>query len=249
MVYQEQIIQILQRVAGYSAGEADLVRKAIGKKKRDIMQVEEPKFLAGSHKQGLSDNEAKELWSLIQPFADYSFPKAHAACYAQIAYWTAYLKAHYRDAFMAAVMTTDYDNIDRLAIEINDCRRNGLEVLPPDVNESFVEFGIVPGSDQIRFGFKAIKNVGSAAAEEIVRARGDKPFTSIEDYLTRVNSKIANKKSLESLIKTGAFDKFPDRETLLSNIELMVAFAAKFQKQLISNQLTLFLKKSQPIPH
>lgn len=240
MVYQEQIIQILQRVAGYSAGEADLVRKAIGKKKRDIMQAEEPKFMAGSLKQGLNKTQAKELWSQIQPFADYSFPKAHAACYAQIAYWTAYLKANYRDAFMAAVMTTDYDNIDRLATFINDCRHSGIEVLSPDINESFVEFGIVPGQNQIRFGFKAIKNVGSSAAEEIVRARGDKPFTSIEDYLTRVNAKIANKKSLESLIKTGAFDKFYDRETLLNNIELMVAYASKFQKQLISNQLTLF---------
>ncbi len=240
MVYQEQIIQILQRVAGYSAGEADLVRKAIGKKKRDIMQAEEPKFMAGSLKQGLNEGQAKELWSQIQPFADYSFPKAHAACYAQIAYWTAYLKAHYRDAFMAALMTTDYDNIDRLAIEINDCRHNGIEVLSPDINESFVEFGIVPGASQIRFGLKAVKNVGSAAAEEIERARAGKPFTSIEDYLTRVNAKIVNKKSLESLIKTGAFDKFYDRGTLLKNIELMVAYASKFQKQLSSNQLTLF---------
>ena len=240
MVYQEQITQMLQKVAGYSAGEADLVRKAIGKKKRDIMEAEEPKFMAGSLKQGLTQSQAKQLWSQIQPFADYSFPKAHAACYAQIAYWTAYLKAHYRDAFMAAVMTTDYDNIDRLAIEINDCRHSGIEVLSPDINESFEEFGIVPEKNQIRFGFKAIKNVGSAAAEEIVRARGDKPFTSIEDYLTRVNTKIANKKSLESLIKTGAFDKFYDRETLLNNIELMIAYASKFQKQLISNQLTLF---------
>ncbi|HEY1644882.1 MAG TPA: DNA polymerase III subunit alpha, partial [Candidatus Saccharimonadales bacterium] len=168
MVYQEQIVQMLQRVAGYSAGEADLVRKAIGKKKRDIMQAEEPKFLAGALKEGLSEAQAKQLWSQIQPFADYSFPKAHATCYAQIAYWTAYLKAHYPEAFMAALMTTDFDNIDRLAIEIADCRNLGIEVLQPDINESFVEFGIVPDKKQIRFGFKAIKNVGTAAAEEIV---------------------------------------------------------------------------------
>lgn len=245
MVYQEQIIQILQRVANYSAGEADLVRKAIGKKKRDIMQAEEPKFIEGSLKQGLSEKQAKELWSQIQPFADYSFPKAHATCYAQISYWTAYLKAHYPDTFMAALMTTDYDNIDRLAIEIAECRHIGIEVLPPDINESFVEFGIVPEKNQIRFGLKAIKNVGTAAAEAIVEARGDEPFKSLEDYLVRVNPRIVNKKALESLIKTGAFDCFYERNILLNNIDLMVAFAAKHQKQLESNQLNLFTESSE----
>ncbi|MCA9327647.1 DNA polymerase III subunit alpha, partial [Candidatus Saccharibacteria bacterium] len=137
MVYQEQIIQLLQLVAGYSAGEADLVRKAIGKKKRDIMKSEEPKFIAGCVKQGLTESQAKQLWNQIQPFADYSFNKAHATCYAQIAYWTAYLKANYPAAFMAALMTSDFDDTDRLAIEIAECKHMGLEVLPPDVNESF----------------------------------------------------------------------------------------------------------------
>jgi len=240
MVYQEQIIQLLQRVAGYSAGEADLVRKAIGKKKREIMQAEEPKFMAGSLKQGLSEKQAKQLWAQIQPFADYSFPKAHATSYAQISYWTAYLKAHYPDAFMAALMTGDYDNIDRLAIEISECRHIGIEVLPPDINESFEEFGIVPGKNKIRFGLKAIKNVGTAAAIEIVEARGDKPFASIEDYLTRVNPRIVNRKAVESLIKTGAFDRFYDRERLLDNLELMLTYAGKYQKQVESNQLNLF---------
>ncbi len=240
MVYQEQIIQLLQRVAGYSAGEADLVRKAIGKKKRDILQGEEPKFIDGSLRQGLTEKQAKELWSQIQPFADYSFPKAHATCYAQISYWTAYLKAHYPDAFMAALMTTDYDNIDRLAIEIAECRHIGIEVLAPDINESFVEFGIVPKKNQIRFGFKAIKNVGAAAAEAIVEARGENPFTSLEDYLTRVNARIVNKKALESLIKTGAFDRFYERSVLLKNIDLLIAYAAKHQKVVESKQLNLF---------
>jgi DNA polymerase III subunit alpha len=240
MVYQEQITQILQRVAGYSAGEADLVRKAIGKKKRDIMEAEHPKFMAGSLKQGLTEAQANQLWSQIQPFADYSFPKAHATAYAQIAYWTAYLKAHYPEAFMAALMSTDYDNIDRLAIEIAECRHIGIEVLPPDINESFVEFGIVPGQKQIRFGLKAIKNVGTAAAEAIVEARGDEPFKDLEDYLGRVNSRAANKKALESLIKTGAFDSFYDRQVLLDNLELMSAYTSKLQKQLESNQLNLF---------
>ena len=249
MVYQEQIIQILQRVAGYSAGEADLVRKAIGKKKRDIMQAEEPKFMSSSLKQGLSEKQAKELWSQIQPFADYSFPKAHATSYAQISYWTAYLKAHYPDAFMAALMTADYDNIDRLAIEINECNHLGIEVLLPDISESFEEFGIIAGQNKIRFGLKAIKNVGTAAAEEIVRARGDKPFTSIEDYLTRVNPRIVNKKALESLIKTGAFDRFYERQLLLDNLELMLVYASKFQKQVESNQLNLFNEASSDSSH
>ncbi|MEI9914385.1 MAG: OB-fold nucleic acid binding domain-containing protein [Candidatus Saccharibacteria bacterium] len=240
MVYQEQVTKLLQLVAGYSAGEADLVRKAIGKKKRDILQAEEPKFMAGSLKQGLSEKQANQLWAQIQPFADYSFPKAHATCYAQIAYWTAYLKAHYPDAFMAALMTTDYDNIDRLAIEIAECGHIGIEVLPPDVNESFVEFGIVPTQNQIRFGLKAIKNVGTAAADAIVQARGEVAFSSLEDYLTRVNARVVNKKALESLIKTGAFDRFYERQLLLNNIDLMVAYASKQQKQIQSNQLNLF---------
>lgn len=244
MVYQEQIIQILQRLAGYSPGEADLVRKAIGKKKRDILQAEEPKFIAGAISKGLSEKLAKKLWSQIQPFADYSFPKAHATCYAQISYWTAYLKAHYPEAFMAALMTTDYDNIDRLAIEISECRHLNIDVLPPDINESFAEFGIVPGKKQIRFGFKAIKNVGTAAADAIVEARGDKPFASLEDYLTRVNGHIVNKKALESLIKTGAFDRFYDRNQLLENIDLLTAYTNKNQKLLESNQLNLFTDES-----
>jgi DNA polymerase-3 subunit alpha len=240
MVYQEQIIQLLQMVAGYSAGEADLVRKAIGKKNRDIMTAEEPKFIEGCIKQGLTKEQAITLWAQIQPFADYSFNKAHATCYAQIAYWTAYLKAHYPQEFMAALLTSDFDDIDRLAIEINECTHMGLTVLAPDVNESFIEFAVVPGDNKIRFGLKAIKNVGSAAAQEIVRVREEGKFLSLEDYLTRVNSKIVNRKGLESLIKTGAFDSFSDRQVLLNNLDLVVAFASKQQKLADSKQLDLF---------
>jgi DNA polymerase-3 subunit alpha len=240
MVYQEQIIQLLQLVAGYTAGEADLVRKAIGKKKRDIMQAEEPRFIEGCIKQGLTKKDAQQLWAQIQPFADYSFNKAHATCYAQISYWTAYLKAHYPAEFMAAVMTSDFDNTDRLAIEITECKHMGLTVLPPDVNESFVEFAVVPGKQQIRFGMAAIKNVGTGAVEEILRARHESPFENLEDFLARVNSGIVNRKTMESLIKAGAFDRFGGRSTLLYNLDLIMAFTARMQKQLNSGQTDLF---------
>ncbi len=240
MVYQEQIIKLLQLVAGYSPGEADLVRKAIGKKKREIMRAEEPKFINGCIRQGLTEKQANQLWDQIQPFADYSFNKAHATCYAQIAYQTAYLKAHYPEAFMAALMTSDFDNIDRLAIEINECKHMGIEVLPPDVNESFVEFAVVPGNHQIRFGLAAIKNVGTGAVEEILRAREEGQFASLEDFLTKVNIRVVNRKAIESLIKSGAFDQFVDRSQLLHNIDVVMAYAQRIQKERNDGQTDLF---------
>jgi DNA polymerase III subunit alpha len=240
MVYQEQIIKLLQLVAGYTPGEADLVRKAIGKKKRDIMEAEEPKFIEGCVKQGLTRGDAQKLWAQIQPFADYSFNKAHATCYAQITYWTAYLKAHYPAAFMAALMTSDYDDTDRLAIEIAECKHMGLTVLAPDVNESFLEFAVVPETGQIRFGMLAIKNVGSGAVEEILRARQEGTFKSLEDYLARVNNRIVNRKAMESLVKAGAFDRFGDRALLLHNLDLLLAFASRLQKQANSGQIDIF---------
>jgi len=241
MVYQEQIIKLLQMVAGYTPGEADLVRKAIGKKKREIMEAEEPKFIAGCIKQGLTKSGAKKLWAQIQPFADYSFNKAHATCYAQISYWTAYLKAHYPAAYMAALMTSDYDDTDRLAIEIAECKHMGMTVLPPDVNESFQEFAVVPGKEEIRFGMQAIKNVGTGAVDEIVRARDDDgPFASIEDFLKRINSRVVNRKALESLIKAGAFDRFGERHVLLHNLDFIVAYGSRLQKQADSGQTDIF---------
>jgi DNA polymerase-3 subunit alpha len=247
MVYQEQIIKLLQLVAGYTPGEADLVRKAIGKKKRDIMEAEEPKFIEGCIKQGLTQADARKLWMQIQPFADYSFNKAHSTCYAQITYWTAYLKANYPAAFMAALMTSDFDDTDRLAIEIAECKHMGLTVLPPDVNESFVEFGVVPQSTQIRFGMAAIKNVGTGAVEEILRAREAGAFASLEDYLARVNCRIVNRKALESLIKAGALDRFGDRFSLLHNIDVLLAFSSRLQKQASSGQTDLFGQTEQII--
>lgn len=245
MVYQEQIIKLLQLVAGYTPGEADLVRKAIGKKKREIMNAEEPKFIEGCIKQGLTPQGAKQLWLQIQPFADYSFNKAHATCYAQIAYWTAYLKAAYPSAFMAALMTSDFDDTDRLAIEISECQHMGVDVLPPDINESYHEFAVVPDGDnpkaQIRFGMNAIKNVGSGAVEEVIRAREvDGSFTDLEDFFSKVNVRIVNRKGLESLIKAGAFDRFGERSTLLHNLDVLLAYANRLQKEASSGQTDLF---------
>jgi DNA polymerase-3 subunit alpha len=247
MVYQEQIIKLLQLVAGYTPGEADLVRKAIGKKKRDIMQAEEPKFIAGCVKQGLTTAQAHTLWKQIQPFADYSFNKAHATCYAQIAYWTAYLKAHYPAAYMSALMTTSYDDTDRLAIEISECQHMGIKVLPPDVNESFVEFAVVPDPTNkdnrkadIRFGMSAIKNVGTGAVEEILRARKDGAFETLEDFFSKVSTRVVNRKALESLVKAGAFDRFGDRSTLMHNLDVMLAYGSRLQKQMSSGQTDLF---------
>lgn len=240
MVYQEQIINLLQMIAGYTPGEADLVRKAIGKKKRDIMNAEEPKFIAGCRKQGLSEAGAKKLWAQIQPFADYSFNKAHAACYAQIAYWTAYLKAHFPDAYMAALMTSDHDDIDRLAIEINECKHMGITVLAPDVNQSYVEFGVVPNENKVRFGMAAVKGVGTAAVEEILRAREEKIFESVGDFAKRVSSRKVNRKAWESLIKAGAFDRFGDRSDLLFNLDTILGYASKLQKEALSGQADLF---------
>lgn len=241
MVFQEQIIALLQLIAGYSPGEADLIRKAIGKKNRQIMQAEKPRFIEGCLAQGLNKDGAEKLWALIQPFSDYSFNKAHAACYALIAYQTAYLKANFPLAFMAALMTSDFDNTDRLAIEMGECKSMQIEVLPPDVNESFGEFAIVPGKKQIRFGMNAIKNVGSGAVDEIILAREkDGKFKSVEDFLKRVSSGLINKKVIESLVKTGAFDSFTDRSLLANNVENMVLFASKIQKTLAAGQTDLF---------
>ncbi len=241
IVYQEQIIMLLQLIAGYTPGQADLVRKAIGKKKRDIMKAEYPKFIAGSTKQGLTKDQAEELWGLIQPFADYSFNKSHAACYALIAYQTAYLKAHHQAAFMAALLTSDHDNIERIAIEVAECQRLGIAVLPPDVNESFLEFGVMPGSGSIRFGMGAIKNLGVGAIESILDARekgGE--FKSVEDFARRVDSLHLNKKAWESLIKSGALDGFGDRGQLLFNLDLITGYASKYHKNALSGQIDIF---------
>jgi DNA polymerase-3 subunit alpha len=228
-------------MCGFTGGQADTLRKAIGKKQRDTMAKMKTAFVEGmvTHSK-VEKSFAEKFWVRMEAFADYGFNKVHAACYATIAYQTAYLKAHYPAAFMAALMTSDYDDTDRLAIEITECKHMGIDVLPPDVNESFVEFAVVPGSQQIRFGMAAIKNVGTGVVEEILRARAESGFANLEDFLGRVSNRIVNRKPMESLVKAGAFDRFGDRATLLHNLDLLLAFAARLQKQANSGQTDIF---------
>lgn len=242
LVYQEQFMQISKEWCGFTGGQADTLRKAVGKKKIDLMRKVKVDFVKGAVEVGGATQEVAEtFWEQLEEFANYCFNKSHAACYGLIAYWTAYLKAHYPDAFMAALMTSDADNIDRLAIEINECKHMGLAVLLPDVNESFVEFAVVPELKQVRFGMAAVKGVGVAAVEEIIRAReADGKFTSVEDFAKRVSTSKVNKKAWEALIKAGGFDALGDRSDLLFNLESILAFASKLQKEALSGQTDLF---------
>lgn len=240
LVYQEQFMQISRDVCGFTGGEADTLRKAIGKKKRDIMMKMEKRFIEGAVENGIDRRLIEGFWQKLIGFADYCFNKSHSACYGLISYQTAYLKAHYPAAFMAALMTSDYDDTDRLAIEISECKHMGVPVLPPDVNESFVEFAVVPETDQIRFGMAAIKNVGTGAVEEILRARKEGPFETLADFFGRVNTRIVNRKALESLIKAGAFDRYGERSQLLHNMDLVLGYASRLAKERASGQVDLF---------
>ncbi len=241
LVYQEQFMLISKDFAGFTGGQADTLRKAVGKKKIDIMRKVKADFVEGAVSfSGADPKLAEKFWNQLEEFANYCFNKSHAACYGLISYWTAYLKANYPDAFMAALMTSDQDDIDRLAIEINECKHMGLTVLQPDVNESFVEFAVVPDKKQIRFGMAAVKGVGVGVVEEILRARADGKFVSVEDFAKRVSTSKFTKKAWDSLIKSGGFDNLGDRSDLLFNLETIQAFASKLQKETLSGQTDLF---------
>ena len=251
LVYQEQVMQISKEVCGFTGGEADTLRKAIGKKKIDIMRKMRQRMIEGGQEvSGIPPALMEQFWKQLEDFAAYCFNKSHAACYGLIAYQTAYLKAHYPAAFMAALMTSDFDDTDRLAIEITECKKMGIQVLSPDVNESFVEFAVVPDTENpdnrfapIRFGMNAIKNVGTGAVEEILRARAETEsgkFEELESFLSIVNPRVVNRKAMESLIKAGAFDRYGERSLLLHNLEMMLAFAQRLQKEASSGQVDLF---------
>ena len=247
LVYQEQFMQISREVCGFTGGEADTLRKAIGKKKRDMMKKMERRFIDGAVENGVDKVFIEKFWNQLLGFADYCFNKSHSACYGMISYQTAYLKANYPEAFMAALMTSDYDDTDRLSIEISECKNMGITVMSPDVNESFLEFAVVPETKKIRFGMKAIKNVGQGAVEEILNAREQQQFSSLEDFLSRVNPRVVNKKVIESLIKSGALDRFGERSELLSSIETLLAFAQRIQKQASSGQVDIFGNQSDSV--
>lgn len=241
LVYQEQFMQISKDMCGFTGGQADTLRKAVGKKNIELMKKVRPEFVQGAvDYSGADPNMAEKFWDQLEEFANYCFNKSHAACYGMISYWTAYLKAHYPEAFMAALMTSDQDDIDRLSIEITECKHMGIEVLAPDVNESFLEFAVVPDKKEIRFGMAAVKGVGVGAVEEILLARAGDRFKSVEDFARRVSTNRFNKKAWDSLIRSGGFDRFDDRSDLLFNLEAIQSFASKLQKEALSGQTDLF---------
>jgi DNA polymerase-3 subunit alpha len=205
IVYQEQVMAIAQKLAGYSLGAADLLRRAMGKKKKSILDKEYIPFSEGMRANGYSDAAIKTLWDILVPFSDYAFNKAHSAAYGLLSYWTAYLKANYPAEYMAGLLTSVRDDKDKSALYLNECRRMGIKVLPPDVNES--ESNFTPVGSDIRFGLSAIRNVGENVVESIVASRRSKGrFIDFYDYLRKVDAVACNKRTVESLIKSGAFD-------------------------------------------
>jgi DNA polymerase-3 subunit alpha len=205
IVYQEQVMAIAQKVAGYSLGKADLLRRAMGKKKKSVLDAEFVGFEAGMVANGFSKAAVKTLWDILVPFADYAFNKAHSAAYGLVSYWTAFLKANYPAEYMAGLLTSVGDDKDRRPIYLAECRRMGIKVLPPDVNESSWDFTAV-GTD-IRFGLASVRNVGHNVVESIVRAREEKgAFKDFADFMRKIDTVACNKKVIESLAKAGAFD-------------------------------------------
>ncbi len=241
MIYQEQLMKLAQEVAGFTLGEADVLRKAVGKKIKALLDAQEKKFVDGAVKNGISKKIGEELWQWILPFASYGFNKSHSVAYGTIAYQTAYLKAHYPVEFMASVLTSEKADVERIALLIEECKKMDIEVLPPNINESLKNFTVVPGQQKIRFGLLAIKNVGENIIDTVVaEVKAGGKFTSISDFINRVASKDLNKKSMEALIKSGAFDEFAERNQLLQNLEKLLEIARENQKNKNNGQIGLF---------
>ena len=241
LVYQEQLMQIAQQLAGFSLSEADVLRKAVGKKIKKLLFSQKEKFIEGAKKNGIDENISQKIWYWIEPFARYSFNRSHGAAYALIAYQTAYLKSHFPVEFMASLLTSEKADVERIGFLIGECKRMGLEVLPPDVNESLENFTVVPGREKIRFGLTAIKNVGWNVVEYIVKERKTNGnYQSIADFLFRMDPKVLNKKSMESLIKAGVFDRLGERNQLLSNLESLLERSRETQRIKDNGQKGLF---------
>ena len=246
LVYQDDVFMTAIKIAGYTWEEADKFRKAVGKKIPEEMQKQKEKFINGCVKNGLEKVKSEELFKLIEPFSGYGFNKAHAASYGMVAYWTAYMKANYPIEFMCALLTAESSDKDKVASAIDECRRMGIKVLPPSINDSDVDFKIVDENESlegkaIRFGLNAIKNVGKAAIDSILKARRDGKFLSFIDFLTRVDSRKVNKKVVESLIKVGALSDFGKRSVLLANLEKVKSLINN--KASTNNQQGLFSKE------
>lgn len=248
IVTQDQVLEIARAFAGFTYGQADILRKAVGKKIKKLIDEQKEKFLEGAVQNGSSPKTAQAVWDFIEPFARYGFNRAHAACYAMIAYQTAYLKAHFPSAFMAAWLTSEQQNIDKIAFAISECQRMGLNVLPPDVNESFVEFGVMKTTGDIRFGLAAVKNVGVGVSQEIAEERKNNgPYLSLGDFISRLGGRVLNKKVVEALSKAGALDHLAERNQVLSQMETILKFIANLEKNTQQNQRSLFENVSQPV--
>jgi DNA-directed DNA polymerase III (polc) len=240
IIYQEQVMAIAQKVAGFSLGQADILRRAMGKKKKSELDKQYAGFEGGMKANGYSDAAVKMLWDILLPFSDYAFNKAHSAAYGVISYWTAYLKAHYPAEYMAALLTSVGDSKDKMALYLNECRRMGIRVLPPDVNESIGFFTAV-GAD-IRFGLGAVRNVGTNVVDGIRAAREQKGrFESFHDFLRKVPLHVANKRAVESLIKAGAFDSLGHtRRALVEVHEDAIDSAVSLKRNEANGQVDLF---------
>jgi len=248
-IFQEQLMQIAQVLAGFTLSEADVLRKAVGKKIKSLLMGQREKFITGMTKNKIEKKVAEKIWDWILPFASYGFNRSHSVAYGIIAYQTAFLKAHFPVEFMAALLTSEKSEVERTAFLIDECKNMGIEVLPPDINESFRNFSVIPGKDKIRFGLLAIKNVGSNVVEAIIQERKkDGLFNSFSEFVSRIDSQNLNKKSLESLVKSGVFDKFEERNKLLENLEDVLKLNRDIRKLNYSNQKNLFEKSSIEIP-
>ncbi|MBQ6639844.1 MAG: DNA polymerase III subunit alpha [Saccharopolyspora sp.] len=240
IVYQEQVMAIAQTVAGYSLGQADLLRRAMGKKKKSVLDQEFERFQAGMVERGYRKEAIDQLWATVLPFAGYAFNKSHAAAYGLVTYWTAYLKAHYPAEYMAALLTANAHNKDKTGVYLSECRRMGIRVLPPDVNESEVGHAAVEG--RIRFGLGAIRNVGANVVESIIKTRQEKGrFSSFTDFLDKIEITACNKRVIESLIKAGAFDSLGQtRMALTQHHEAAVDAVIGLKRQEAMGQFDLF---------
>ena len=251
IIYQEQVMQIAQILSGYSLGEADLLRRAMGKKIKSEMDAQRERFVTGAVEHGIERNKADEIFDLLAKFADYGFNKSHAAAYALIAYQTAWFKANYPVEFLAASMTLDKGNTDKLAEFRNEARRLGIRVDPPSIQESGVDFDVhadASGELGIRYALSAVKGVGDAQAAALVRARGDKQFADLADVARRLNPREVNKKVLESLACAGAFDEIePDRAKVFAAVESLLAIAHRGHEDREAGQVALF-GESAPAP-
>ncbi|MTI16671.1 DNA polymerase III subunit alpha [Rhodobacteraceae bacterium RKSG542] len=247
IVYQEQVMQIAQVLSGYSLGEADLLRRAMGKKIASEMEIQRARFVEGASKNGIETSQSGMIYDLVAKFANYGFNKSHAAAYALVAYHTAWLKANYPVEFLAGIMTLDLGNTDKLGDFRQEALRMGIEVVPPSVNLSTVHFDVQDG--KIIYALGAIKGVGEHAVEHIVEVRGDKPFKDIADFANRVNARVVNKRTLENLIAAGAFDELnPNRAQLLEGLDRIVATSQRAADNSASGQNELFGGADAPEP-